>query len=76
VIVFDIFNPGNLQLHIYDSNGSLVKSLINNERRDVGSYTVNWDGTNDQGKTLSSGVYFYKMIVGDFSDTKAMILEK
>ena len=76
MIAFDIFNPGNLQLHIYDGNGSLVKSLINNERRDVGSYTVNWDGTNSQDQILSSGIYFYKLIVGDFSETKAMILEK
>jgi len=76
VIAFGIFNPGNLQLNIYDSNGRLVRSLINNERGDAGNYTVNWDGTNDQGKSLSSGVYFYKLIVGNFNETKAMILEK
>ena len=37
---------------------------------------LNWDGTNDQGKTLSSGVYFYKLTVGNFNETKALILKK
>ena len=75
-IAFDIYHPGNLQLHIYDSNGSLVKSLINGEWKDVGNYTINWDGTNNQGKTLSSGVYFYKLILGKFSQTRALVLAK
>ena len=75
-ITFDLHNSASIQLHIYDTNGSLVKSLINGETRDEGSYHIKWDGTNDQGQNLSSGVYFYKLIVGDFSETKAMILEK
>ena len=58
------------------TNGSLVRSLINGETRDQGSYQVRWDGSNDQGKDLSSGVYFYKLIVGNYSETKSMILQK
>jgi len=76
VITFNLLQPANLQLHIYDTNGSLVKSLMESEARDAGSYQINWDGTNDKDQNLSSGVYFYKLIVGDFSETKAMILEK
>ena len=53
-----------------------MKSLINGETRDEGKYQVQWDGTNDQNKTLNSGVYFYKLIVGNFSETKSMIIEK
>ena len=49
-IIFDLYNSATIQLHIYDTNGSLVKSLINGETRDEGSYQVQWDGTNDQGK--------------------------
>ena len=75
-ITFDLHNTATIQLNIYDTNGSLVKSLINSERRDEGSYQVHWDGTNDQGKNLSSGVYFYKLIVGNFIETKSMILQK
>jgi len=76
VITFDLLHSANLQLHIYDTNGGLVKSLIKGETRDEGTYQINWDGTNNQGQILSSGVYFYKLIVGDFSETKSMILEK
>ncbi len=76
VITFDLNHAATIQLHIYDTNGSLVKSLINGETRDEGSYQVQWNGTNDQGKNLSSGVYFYKLIVGNFIETKSMILEK
>ena len=53
-----------------------MKSLINSEMKDEGSYQVHWDGTNDKGKNLSSGVYFYKLIVGNNSKTKSMILQK
>ena len=75
-ITFDLYNSASIQLHIYDTNGSLVKTLINGELRDEGSYYVKWDGTNNQDQNLSSGVYFYKLIVGDFIETKSMILEK
>lgn len=75
-ITIDLHNTATIQLYIYDANGSLVKSLINGETRDEGSYQVKWDGTNDQGKNLSSGVYFYKLKVGNFIETKSMILEK
>jgi hypothetical protein len=76
VIRFELLESEYLQLHIYDSNGGLVKTLIYGEIRDAGNYQINWDGTNDQGQFLSSGVYFYKLMVGDFSETKAMVLEK
>jgi hypothetical protein len=75
-ITFDLLHPANLQLHIYDTNGSLVKSLIKGETREAGEYLINWDGTNDKGQILSSGVYFYKLMVGEFSETKAMVLKK
>ena len=75
-ITFDLYSSSSIQLHIYDTNGSLVKILINGELRDEGSYYVKWDGTNNQDQNLSSGVYFYKLIVGDFIETKSMILEK
>lgn len=76
LINFELSNTAEVQLLIYDTNGRLVKSLIKGETRNEGSYQVKWDGTNDQGKNLSSGVYFYKLIVGNFIETKSMILQK
>ncbi len=75
-ITFDLYNTATIQLNIYDTNGGLVKSLINGETMDQGSYQVQWDGTNDKGNSLSSGVYFYKLKVGNFIETKSMILQK
>jgi hypothetical protein len=75
-ITFDIYNSAIIQLHIYDTNGNLVKSLIKGETRDEGSYQLHWDGTNDQGIELSSGVYFYKLKVGSFNETRSMIFQK
>jgi hypothetical protein len=34
----------------------------------------NWDGRSDAGERVSSGIYFYKMIAGDFTDTKKTVL--
>jgi len=57
-------------IKIYNSVGKEVSTLIN-EVRAAGYYEVNFDGTN-----LSSGVYFYKLITEDFSETKNMVLLK
>jgi len=76
VIKFDLFETTNLKLNIYDINGKLIKSLIDNENWDAGRYNVNWNGTNEQKQPVSSGVYFYRLEAGNFNITKSMILEK
>jgi flagellar hook assembly protein FlgD len=42
--------------------------------KDAGSYTVTWDGTNNSGADVGSGVYFYKMDAKGFSATKKIAL--
>jgi len=58
-----------------DVAGRRVRELIN-ERRERGAYRVVWDGRNDRGSTVSSGVYFYKLVAGSFTDTKKMTILK
>jgi flagellar hook assembly protein FlgD len=41
-----------------------------------GTYEVIWDGKDNQGQEVASGVYFYKIKAGDYSETKKMILMK
>jgi len=61
----------NVKLIIYNSLGKIVYNLVN-ENRNAGSYEVNFDGSN-----LSSGVYFYSLIInGNTVATKSMILMK
>jgi len=60
----------NVKLIIYDLLGREVTTLVNEELR-PGTYEADWDGLN-----YSSGVYFYKIISGDFVETKKMVLMK
>ena len=55
---------------VYDILGNEVTTLIH-ERLQPGTYEMEWDGSN-----YASGVYFYKLIAGDFMETKKMILMK
>jgi flagellar hook assembly protein FlgD len=47
-----------------------------NEQKLPGDYTIQWDGKNDKGEQLASGVYFYELKVGDYTSTKKMVLLK
>ena len=58
-------------LKVYDVLGREVAVLLNNEMLEAGAHEVPFDATH-----LSSGVYFYKLIAGDFSETKKMLLMK
>ncbi|MEA3286855.1 MAG: tandem-95 repeat protein [Candidatus Marinimicrobia bacterium] len=78
-IGFSLREPARVMLDIYDIRGRLVHSLID-ETRDMGTYTATWSGLNDQGKSLSSGIYFYRIMldpVGNgqrFQATRKLVL--
>jgi flagellar hook assembly protein FlgD len=58
-----------VNLTIYEVARRRVRELVN-ERRERGACKVVWDGQNDAGQTVASGVYFYKLVAGSFTDTK------
>lgn len=64
-----------VEISIYNALGQRVKTLIK-AKQSAGLHSVNWNGTDAFGKTVSSGTYFYKLIAGDFIDTKKMMLLK
>jgi flagellar hook assembly protein FlgD len=64
-----------VDLIIYNILGQKVRRLVN-EKKEKGNYSVQWDGRNDKGEELSTGVYFYVLKVGDYTSTKRMILLK
>jgi flagellar hook assembly protein FlgD len=72
-IKFDLKDKGFVSLKVYNVAGQLVRTLVNGER-DANSYTVTWDGKNDRGGAVASGIYFYKMETKDFSQTKKMVM--
>ena len=55
--------------------GKVIKTIIN-EKKSSGSKFIYWDATNNQGKPVSSGVYLYRIEVGNFMQTKKMIFIK
>ncbi len=64
-----------VSIKIYNLRGCLVRNLID-EVREAGSYSVFWDGTDDSGRQVSSGVYIYRLQAGEFVQTRKMVLLK
>ena len=59
-ISFDLAVGGKVRLGIYDVRGHLVRNLVN-ESLQAGSHFLNWDGKDDGGRSVSSGVYLYRL---------------
>ncbi|MGB8657129.1 MAG: SBBP repeat-containing protein [Candidatus Zixiibacteriota bacterium] len=74
-IEFTLSKSGFVTLQIYDVMGRKVRTLVA-ENLPSGYKSVIWDGKNDAGKDVASGVYFYQLKVGDFSEPKKMVLLK
>ncbi len=62
-------------LNVYNLKGQLVRALIDG-RMEKGEHSVQWDGDDDYGKPVSSGVYLYQMKAGSANETKKMLLLK
>jgi len=74
-ISFSLDNAGFVNIDIYNVKGEKVRTLVN-ENLEATTHSVIWNGDDDQGKSISSGIYFYKMRTGSFTATKKMILMK
>jgi hypothetical protein len=66
---------GAVSLKVYSVTGQLVKTIFAGTRP-AGIYTFQWDGTNNTGQVVSSGIYFSRFTAGDVKLTKKMILLK
>ena len=75
VIGYQLPEAGQVRLAIYNLLGQEVRVLVN-ERREAGSFTAAWDGTDALGRRVGSGVYLYRIQAGSFSATKRMLLLK
>ncbi len=71
-ISFSIAQVENVTLRIYNSRGQVVRTLTNGFLN-PGQYQVSWDGSDDLGLQLSSGVYLYRLQAGAFSKLKRMV---
>ncbi len=77
VIRYAIKERGHVSLQIYNVAGQLVRTLVNEvQTPDPNGFEAKWNGRNNAGQTVSSSVYFYKMVTQGFSQTKKMVLLK
>ena len=72
---YDVAEATSVKIYIYNTLGQLVKTIDRGDNG-IGTHTVEWDGKNDDGDTLSSGVYFYQLRTKDFNKTMKMLLVK
>ena len=74
-IEYSLSEAGMVSLVIYDLNGAEVKTLVS-EAAQANSYTVAWNGDNNQGNPVASGRYILKMSAPNYSETITMTLLK
>ena len=70
-IRFDLPERTNIELSVYNILGQKVKTLINNETRNAGRYEVSFNGN-----SLASGVYVYRFITKNYTQSRKMLLIK
>lgn len=63
-------------IKVYDILGKEVRTLVSNVKQNAGQHTAMWDAMDNNGSKVSSGVYFYKMVSGEFTRTMKMVLTK
>ena len=74
-ISYQLNDNGFTSLTVYNLLGSEIKTLVNDEQP-AGNYSVTWNGTDELGNKVPSGIYFYALRSGNFVATKKMILMK
>jgi hypothetical protein len=65
--------PARVRLMVYDSRGRRVRRLVD-EARPAGIFREVWDGTDDRGQRLASGVYHYRLEAGTFASSRKLVL--
>jgi hypothetical protein len=72
-IRFGLPSHASVELRIYSVSGQLVRSLVDRTLH-PGRYAETWDGRDERGRPVASGVYFYRLRAGDFRQTRKMTL--
>ncbi|UCH84248.1 MAG: T9SS type A sorting domain-containing protein, partial [Candidatus Latescibacterota bacterium] len=76
-IKYTIKERAHVSLRVYNVAGQLVRTLVDEMQAPTAAgFAKEWNGMNDLGQPVSSGVYFYKLVTNNFSQTKKMVLLK
>jgi flagellar hook assembly protein FlgD len=74
-ILYTLKSPVQIILRIYDVQGQLVRGLVNDYQQ-PGNYSVRWDGLNQNGIQIPSGIYFLRIHAGDESLSQRLVMMK
>jgi hypothetical protein len=74
-IDYSIPQATHVTLFIYDVNGRLVKQLVDEQQKE-GRYSITWDGMNDTHQHVVSGTYFYRLLAGERTAVRKLVLLK
>ena len=75
-IAFQLPRSGATSLNVYNMKGQLVRKLYANQPLAAGKHTVRWDGCDEQGRGVSSGIYLYRLTFADQAVTRKMLMAK
>ncbi|UCG51357.1 MAG: T9SS type A sorting domain-containing protein [Candidatus Latescibacterota bacterium] len=74
-ISYELPEPTDVNLNVYDVDGRLVRRLVS-DVQGPGEFSTTWEGKNDNGEPVASGVYFYRLRAGRMTTTKKMVYLK
>jgi flagellar hook assembly protein FlgD len=74
-IRYDLPVQAEVRLTIFDVLGRTVRTLIE-QKQPAGGHSAVWDGRDDRGRQLASGLYLYRVTAGEFHKTAKMLLLK
>ena len=75
-IRFSLGGQEDVKLMIYDITGRQVRTLVNGNTHDAGFHVVHWNGLDNSGQKVPSGMYIYRIKAGNFIADKKMLLVK
>lgn len=75
-IEFQLPAASEVTVAIYDIQGRLIQTLVQNQFKSAGNHSITWDGHDMQGNAVASGVYFYQLKSADMNQTKRCLLMK
>ena len=75
-IRFSLPEAGTVSLQVFDLQGRKVADLANDQTFEAGTHSVTWNGTDDSGQPMASGIYFTRILAGEFAETQKMTLVK
>ena len=75
-IRYELAAPARVTLRVHDVVGRVIRVLEGEGLREPGVHEITWDGRDDDGRTVASGVYFYRIDVGGSSETRRMVMLK